>query len=74
MTTILYEVSDQRRVTVCIHCRGPLVLVLMHARGAYGADGKPRVRGTFWKLEHHSCEPVVAELQPDVGSPAGEQA
>lgn len=71
--TILYVATDERRVSVCIRCKGPLVMVKMLARGCYGADGRPRLTGHYWKLEGHACEPVVAGLEAGIGSPAGEQ-
>ena len=62
---VLYVATDERKVSTCIRCKGPLVMVKMLARGHYGKDGRPRVTGFYWKLEPHTCSPLEA-LPPEV--------
>lgn len=65
--TVLFVATNERRVHPCPLCRGPVVQVKMSARGAYGADGKPRLTGHFWQLEPHACapiEPLPPEAKP----------
>lgn len=68
---LLSVATADTKPSVCPRCGLPVMLVRFDVRGAYGANGRARVRGSYWAVSAaHGC----ARTSPVVEIPARERA